>query len=325
MHKTLHILSIAMIIFTVLCCMSCTTEPTAAFTSDKSTVMAGDTVQFSDRSSHNPDTWLWSFEGGTPASAQDQNPAVSYSTPGVFDVSLDVGNRGGSNMVTMADYITVEASTTNLKIINNTYTDIHINIGGVEKTADDGGSITYFGLEGDSVEIYAETSGKTAQGDIIGRLLVWDFTLELTGGSQDIAFDVGTNFFFLHLTNNGTRALSPLKVNDGIPESRTENVIVPMDGVKYKIGYYRAWEYTEIKAYWQDEPGSYTVWIANILFVYPNEKNQSISLINTSKKGVVSGSGQPATAGKPRDLMPATDFFPGNTDMKGVTHFYPNN
>jgi PKD repeat protein len=325
MRKALHIQMITAITLMAALSISCSPEPTAAFTSDETTITAGESVQFSDLSSNDPNIWHWTFEGGTPSMATDQNPVITYDTPGVFDVSLDVRNKGGSNLVSMADYITVLVPTTDLTIINNTYTDIHINIGGVQKTAEDGGSVTYFGLEGDSVDIYAETSGRTAQGTQIGRLLIWDFSRKLTGDDQNIAFDVGPDFFFLQLTNSGIHVLSPLTVNDGVAESWIENVVVPTDGVKYKIGYYKAWKFTEIKAYWQDAPDYYTLWVANILFAFPNEKNQSISLINTMKKGAISGEGINVREDETQNLLPAMDPVPRKFDHKGVIYHYPNN
>ena len=48
-------------------------------------------VHFNDRSTGPIDTWIWSFPGGSPASATGPGPhAIYYSVPGIYDVSLTV-------------------------------------------------------------------------------------------------------------------------------------------------------------------------------------------------------------------------------------------
>ncbi len=81
--------------------------PVADFSGDPTTVMQGTTVQFTDGSSHIPTTWSWSFPGGTPAASTDQNPVVTYSTLGSYDVSLTVTNGLGGDSITKPGYITV--------------------------------------------------------------------------------------------------------------------------------------------------------------------------------------------------------------------------
>ena len=66
--------------------------PTCDFTSDKTSVVAGGTVNFSDLSTQMPESWSWSFPGGTPSTSTSENPAVVYNTTGTYDVSLTVTN-----------------------------------------------------------------------------------------------------------------------------------------------------------------------------------------------------------------------------------------
>lgn len=65
------------------------------------------TVQFTDQSSNNPTTWDWTFTGGTPANSNQQNPSVTYDTPGLYSVTLTASNPGGSDTQTFTDYIEV--------------------------------------------------------------------------------------------------------------------------------------------------------------------------------------------------------------------------
>jgi PKD repeat protein len=82
--------------------------PQAAFTASVTTIFVGQTVTFTDQSTGNPTSWSWAFEGGTPGTSNQQNPApVTYNTLGVFDVSLTVFNTNGSTTMTKTDYINV--------------------------------------------------------------------------------------------------------------------------------------------------------------------------------------------------------------------------
>ncbi|PLW94330.1 MAG: hypothetical protein C0591_13070, partial [Marinilabiliales bacterium] len=85
--------------------------PIANFSADIMTVMINEPVQFTDLSTNNPETWSWSFPGGSPSFSVNQNPVVIYDTPGMYEVSLTVSNAGGSNTKTVNEYITVLAET----------------------------------------------------------------------------------------------------------------------------------------------------------------------------------------------------------------------
>lgn len=83
----------------------------ANFTGVPTTIIAGQTVTFTDASS-SPATlnsWAWTFTGGTPASSSVQAPpAITYSTPGTYTVSLTVtDNAAGNDNETKVAYITV--------------------------------------------------------------------------------------------------------------------------------------------------------------------------------------------------------------------------
>lgn len=61
----------------------------ANFSSTNSVGCVPLTVQFTDQS-QNATTWQWNFPGGTPATSAQQNPTVTYTTPGKHDVTLTV-------------------------------------------------------------------------------------------------------------------------------------------------------------------------------------------------------------------------------------------
>ena len=86
--------------------------PIANFTSDSTTIVEGQSIQFTDTSTvpvgGAPITqWSWVFTGGTPSTSSTQNPSVVYNTVGQYQVALTVTNADGSNTKTVPNYITV--------------------------------------------------------------------------------------------------------------------------------------------------------------------------------------------------------------------------
>jgi PKD repeat protein len=86
--------------------------PVADFVGIPTTVTAGASVTFTNLSTYNPTSYSWSFPGGIPATSTAANPpAITYSTPGVYNVSLTVTNANGNDTETKNSYITVNANT----------------------------------------------------------------------------------------------------------------------------------------------------------------------------------------------------------------------
>jgi PKD repeat protein len=66
--------------------------PVANFSWSPSEIYPGTPVQFTDQSSGSPDSWTWNFQSATPSSSGAQNPSVSFSDDGEWDVSLAVSS-----------------------------------------------------------------------------------------------------------------------------------------------------------------------------------------------------------------------------------------
>lgn len=79
--------------------------PVADFTATPTSGPASLAVQFTDTSTLSPTSWLWDF-GDTNTSTQ-QNPLHTYTTPGVYNVSLTSTNAAGSNTETKTGFVTV--------------------------------------------------------------------------------------------------------------------------------------------------------------------------------------------------------------------------
>ncbi|MFB6320747.1 M4 family metallopeptidase [Saccharicrinis sp. FJH54] len=84
--------------------------PVANFTADYLTGTAPLQVRFIDQSINSPETWQWSFQGGTPSTSAVQNPVITYNNPGIYQVSLTCINDAGQNTMTKSSYINVVAT-----------------------------------------------------------------------------------------------------------------------------------------------------------------------------------------------------------------------
>jgi hypothetical protein len=68
-------------------------------------------LDFFDQSINNPTSWLWLFPGGSPATSTVQDPAqICYNLPGTYDVTLITSSVSGNDTLTLANFITVNAT-----------------------------------------------------------------------------------------------------------------------------------------------------------------------------------------------------------------------
>lgn len=270
----------------LLALVSCekTKKPVADFSADKTTINVGETVQFTDLSTNDPTGYAWKFDGGTPNTSTAQNPTVQYNTQGTYTVILNASNDGGGDSEVKEGYITVVEANTDITFNNMTYTEINITIEGKSKSVDPASSVTFYDIEGDQVAYYADTYGSTSTGEQIGEYIFWDNVLQLSGGPLDINLNIDASYFFLFITNNGYEDLSPITVNVGLSSEITEDIYIPADDVKYRIGYFQAVSGAQIFAYLVYDSYYYIFWTEGLDFYFPNTANQSIHLINTYKK-----------------------------------------
>lgn len=79
--------------------------PIANFTASTTIPDVEAVVDFTDKSTNNPTSWSWYFEGGTPSTSTSQNPQVTYAAAGTYLVSLTVSNADGSDTKTMSGFV----------------------------------------------------------------------------------------------------------------------------------------------------------------------------------------------------------------------------
>lgn len=145
--------------------------PTAAFTANSNAVCEGNSITFTDQSGNTPTAWNWSFPGGSPATSTQQNPTISYSTPGTYDVTLIATNGNGSDTLLQTNMITIN---NNPAVSMSTNTDPLCD-GGTD------GILTAAGSGGDGSYSYDWSNGAT--GATQSNLSAGTYTVTVTDGN----------------------------------------------------------------------------------------------------------------------------------------------
>lgn len=75
--------------------------PIANFLQDGLQICSDNVIHFSDSSYRKPESWIWTFEGGTPSDWIGKDPPeIKYDNPGKYNVTLRVSNdKGGDTLV----------------------------------------------------------------------------------------------------------------------------------------------------------------------------------------------------------------------------------
>lgn len=272
MMKKKYLLNLTLAILVPFFFFSCEEDvdpPQPDFSATVSTSTGDISITFSDLSSKSPDTWLWTFEGGTPSTSTEQNPTVTYSSHGTFDVTLVATNEGGENEIVKYDYINV------VQFNNPLFTDMDVTVDGVTETMSPGFSVQFAKIDNTSVSYTAETSGKTTTGTQVGLLMQWGETLELTTGSSWNLI-LTDDYIFFYVTNSCGYSLTSFYVNYNDYDYETIDYITfPSDGVQYRTGYYDAFYGMEVRAYC---PEGNVSWI-----VYPTSDNNQYKNLTANK------------------------------------------
>jgi PKD repeat protein len=106
--------------------MSPTSPPVASYTASSTSLCQGETINYTNLSTQG-DTYLWTFDGGTPSSSTDTNPSVIYNSPGTYNTKLIVYNQNGSDTLEVLNHIQVEADLLETIALGNA-TNIYTNI-----------------------------------------------------------------------------------------------------------------------------------------------------------------------------------------------------
>ena len=191
--------------------------PVADFTSDITDGCTPMVVHYDDLSLNNPTSWAWTFEGGSPATSNAQNPTVTYNNAGTFNVSLTVSNSQGNNTKTVNNYITVlEAPIADFDYTVNQLTvdfeNLSSNATSYAWTFGDGGTSTLT----NPIHTYAEdgiytvtlTATNSCGSDVFVQIIeiitlpLADFFADITEGCDPIEID------FVNLSSSNSESFS---------------------------------------------------------------------------------------------------------------------
>jgi hypothetical protein len=104
--------------------------PVPGFSASDTAIVLGGQVTFTNESSADATAFLWTFEGGIPATSTQKNPpAITYNASGAFDVTLKATNQWGDISLKKLEYIHVggvginELSQASVKVYPNPVSD----------------------------------------------------------------------------------------------------------------------------------------------------------------------------------------------------------
>ncbi|WP_223548710.1 LamG-like jellyroll fold domain-containing protein [Aestuariivivens sp. NBU2969] len=119
--------------------------PSVDFMADVTSANIGEDITFdSSATTNNPTVWVWDFGGGDASgNTYDQNPVVSYGTPGTYTITLIARNASGEGVLTKTNYITITGNVNYLKAQYNFDGDLTDNSGETGTLVETGFSAMY--------------------------------------------------------------------------------------------------------------------------------------------------------------------------------------
>jgi len=141
----------------------------------------------------------------------------------------------------------------------------------------------YFETNPGTVDLYAETSGATTEGAQIGLKITWEKTYNVVGLTEMTKnLTTESDYFFIYLKNDGPHDLHNFYVNYGNSAYQTfDDIYIQGDGRTYRIGYYKAFQNTQVRAWWYNE-STYAYWDQGTHYTIPFTNNQSVVLWNNT-------------------------------------------
>lgn len=112
--------------------------PIADFEANVTTIIVGNSVDFTDLSTNLPESWSWVFEGGSSGTSSVQNPTgIVYGSVGIYTVTLSASNAFGTGTeqktayieVILPNYCSASSASTSYEYISN------VTIGDINNTS----------------------------------------------------------------------------------------------------------------------------------------------------------------------------------------------
>lgn len=173
------------------------TPPQAGFSHDQISDCTPAVVSFTNESSENATSFLWTFEGGSPSTSTAENPVVTYAVAGEFDVTLIAYSPAGADTSFWSDLISVGASPAAAFLLNTNGTTVTFQ--NQSENAD-----TYIWLFGDGQNSTEESPVHTYSS--FGVYEVWMIATNDCGSdTMIVVIELSTvpNAFFSYTAHNG--------------------------------------------------------------------------------------------------------------------------
>lgn len=165
-------------------------KPLASFSANKTEISRGSSVVFSDNSTEDISSRVWTFAGGTPATGSDQVEVVTYPVTGAYNVQLTVNNASGSHTQLKTAYINVSPAT-NLESVKDV-----ANLSIYPNPVKDKFKI--------GIELFETKEVRVEVCDVTGKVLGYLYSDEMTAGKQEMEFSLdvlqlGTGTYILNI------------------------------------------------------------------------------------------------------------------------------
>ncbi|MEO1096934.1 MAG: PKD domain-containing protein [Bacteroidota bacterium] len=79
----------------------------ANFNADRTSILVGESIAFTDSTTGEPNSWFWTIDGGNPNESTLQNPIITFQQTGEFTITLEASNSGNSDVESKPDFIRV--------------------------------------------------------------------------------------------------------------------------------------------------------------------------------------------------------------------------
>lgn len=167
-------------------------------------------------------------------------------------------------------------ATSTISFANKTYTIMTITFDGVTKNVDPGATGVFTGTPNTTATGSAFTSGQTSSGSQVGSKLTWNLSNTYPAtGNLTTNLNVGADYFMVYITNSSSKEISKVYVNHGLQSETLDNLSLPNNGTKYRIGYYKAFSNSNVRL---ESGTSFWTWTSANLAL-PFTANQSVSLV----------------------------------------------